>query len=91
MTALDRIRDVAMLMPEVEERADGARTIFAVAGRDFATCDAASMRFRTSDDAGPAWLDLALDDDTDWTLVEDRIARAWELTAPPRLLEAGGR
>ena len=29
--------------------------------------------------------------DVDWTLVEDRIARSWELAAPRRLLEAGGR
>jgi phosphoribosylglycinamide formyltransferase-1/phosphoribosylamine--glycine ligase/phosphoribosylglycinamide formyltransferase/phosphoribosylformylglycinamidine cyclo-ligase len=29
-------------------------------------------------------------DDIDWTLVEERIARSWELAAPPRLLEAGG-
>jgi hypothetical protein len=32
-----------------------------------------------------------LDADVDWPLVEDRIARSWELTAPRRLLEAGGR
>lgn len=29
--------------------------------------------------------------DTDWQHVEDRIARSWELAAPRRLLEAGGR
>lgn len=29
--------------------------------------------------------------DVDWSLVEDRIARSWELAAPRRLLEAGGR
>jgi hypothetical protein len=28
---------------------------------------------------------------TDWDHVEDRIAQSWELAAPRRLLEAGGR
>ncbi|WP_374944029.1 MmcQ/YjbR family DNA-binding protein [Sphingomonas sp.] len=27
----------------------------------------------------------------DWALVDDRVARSWELAAPARLLEAGGR
>ena len=30
-------------------------------------------------------------DDVDWDRVGDRIARSWELVAPRRLLEAGGR
>lgn len=30
-------------------------------------------------------------DDTDWDHVGDRIAQSWELAAPRRLLEAGGR
>lgn len=35
---------------------------------------------------------LRLDrDDTDWDRVADRIAISWELAAPRRLLEAGGR
>lgn len=29
--------------------------------------------------------------DTDWDRVGDRVARSWELVAPRRLLEAGGR
>ena len=29
--------------------------------------------------------------DTDWDRVEDRIAASWEMVAPSRLLEAGGR
>ena len=33
-------------------------------------------------------LDLA---DMDWDRVADRIAQSWELVAPRRLLEAGGR
>lgn len=30
-------------------------------------------------------------DDTDWAHVASRIAQSWELAAPRRLLEAGGR
>jgi hypothetical protein len=38
------------------------------------------------------WVGLALHAaDTDWAHVGDRIARSWELAAPRRLLEAGGR
>lgn len=38
------------------------------------------------------WVGLALGHaDTDWIHVGDRIARSWELAAPRRLLEAGGR
>ena len=42
---------------------------------------------------GPAgWVGIDLAGDAvDWALVEDRIARSWELAAPARLLEAGGR
>lgn len=41
---------------------------------------------------GPAgWVAMNLAGEVDWALVEDRIARSWELAAPARLLEAGGR
>lgn len=42
---------------------------------------------------GPSgWVALRLDRaDTDWDRVGDRIAISWELVAPRRLLEAGGR
>ena len=42
---------------------------------------------------GPAgWIGIRLDQgDTDWDHVGDRIAQSWELVAPRRLLEAGGR
>ncbi|HEX8484981.1 MmcQ/YjbR family DNA-binding protein [Sphingomonas sp.] len=41
---------------------------------------------------GPAgWVSMNLSDDPDWALIDDRIARSWELAAPARLLEAGGR
>ncbi|GAA0730569.1 MmcQ/YjbR family DNA-binding protein [Sphingomonas japonica] len=42
---------------------------------------------------GPSgWIAMAIGQpDTEWAHVEDRIARSWELAAPKRLLEAGGR
>lgn len=42
---------------------------------------------------GPSgWVAMRLDrEDTDWDRVGDRIAASWELVAPRRLLEAGGR
>ena len=40
----------------------------------------------------PSWLSINLAaKDVDWTHVADRIAASWELAAPRRLLEAGGR
>ena len=42
---------------------------------------------------GPSgWVGLRLDsDDVDWDRVADRVAYSWELVAPKRLLEMGGR
>lgn len=42
---------------------------------------------------GPAgWVSVNLaGEKVDWALVADRIAASWELAAPRRLLEAGGR
>jgi hypothetical protein len=40
----------------------------------------------------PTWLSITLaGDNADWDHVADRIAASWELAAPRRLLEAGGR
>ncbi len=40
----------------------------------------------------PSWISINLaEEETDWDLVADRIAQSWELAAPRRLLEAGGR
>jgi hypothetical protein len=40
----------------------------------------------------PSWLSLNLvGNNVDWNHVADRIATSWELAAPRRLLEAGGR
>jgi hypothetical protein len=38
------------------------------------------------------WISISLaGDNVDWDHVADRIAESWELAAPQRLLEAGGR
>jgi hypothetical protein len=40
----------------------------------------------------PSWISINLAGDAvDWDHVADRIAASWELAAPRRLLEAGGR
>ena len=40
----------------------------------------------------PAWISINLaSEDLNWDHVADRIAQSWELAAPRRLLEAGGR
>jgi hypothetical protein len=40
----------------------------------------------------PSWISINLaGDKVDWDHVADRIAESWELAAPRRLLEAGGR
>jgi hypothetical protein len=40
----------------------------------------------------PSWISINLaGDSVDWDHVADRIAASWELAAPRRLLEAGGR
>jgi hypothetical protein len=40
----------------------------------------------------PSWISINLAaDEVDWDHVGDRIAASWELAAPRRLLEAGGR
>jgi hypothetical protein len=40
----------------------------------------------------PSWLSINLSGEgVDWAHVADRIAASWELAAPRRLLEAGGR
>lgn len=41
---------------------------------------------------GPSgWIGIHLTPDTDWDRIADRVAISWELVAPRRLLEAGGR
>ena len=85
---LGRVRAVASLLPEVSERDVDGTAEFAVAGEAFVQVPpAAALRIRAED----GWQEVALNGDTDWTLVEDAVARGWELSAPRGLLEAGGR
>ena len=89
---LARVRAVALLLPDVEERTQD--------GQSFVVGDAAFVRVRDGENGAAVvqvlddvdhWGDVAIGEDTDWTLVEDRIAHSWELAAPRDLLEAGGR
>ncbi len=54
--------------------------------------DAAPETYSRPAYLGPSgWVGVNLAGEADWPLVEDRIARSWELAAPAALLEAGGR
>lgn len=78
-----------------DHHGDG-RTIVAVRTAD---ADEARMLIEAAPDAYSRvayfradWVGLAIGaPDTDWVHAGDRIARSWELAAPRRLLEAGGR
>lgn len=40
----------------------------------------------------PSWIGINVSgEQVDWRMVDERIGRSWELAAPRRLLEAGGR
>jgi hypothetical protein len=39
----------------------------------------------------PSWVSIDVAHAADWDHIADRIAASWELAAPRRLLEAGGR
>lgn len=118
-TALERVRAVALDLPETEEKVSHGQPTFFVAGKQFAqfrdnhhgdgktvVCvktsglDEQAMLLET--DPGtyskPAylhssgWISVNLaGDNVDWDHVADRIVESWELAAPRRLLEAGGR
>ena len=115
---LARIREVALALPETEERTSHGQPTFFVAGKQFAqfradhhgdgltvVCvrtggpdeqamliEAAPETYSRPAYLGPSgWVGMNLLGDVDWALVDDRIARSWELAAPRRLLEAGGR
>lgn len=90
MTVLEQVRAIALLLPEAEEREVDGGVGFYVDGQPFATVSGMTPQLvRVRDASGEATIPLS--DDADWPLVEIRIARSWELTAPRRLLEAGGR
>ncbi|HEX8302431.1 MmcQ/YjbR family DNA-binding protein [Sphingomonas sp.] len=114
---LECVREIALALPETEERVSHGQATFFVAGKMFAqfrhdhhgdgrtivavkTADAEEARMlieAAPDDYSRVayfraeWVGLALADETDWDHVGDRMARSWELAAPRRLLEAGGR
>lgn len=112
---LARLRSLALLLPDVEERSQGDAPAFLVAGARFAAFDdgpagvVLSVRTGGADDRdrliadapatyrlphnqdGPEWVGIVLEDDSDWTLIEDHLAHSWELAAPAGALEAGGR
>lgn len=89
---LDRIRAIAMLLPGAHDSSADEATVFTVDGQPFAKVDRTGqcLTLRAAD-GEEVWTDIALDEATDWTLIEDRVARSWELSAPAGLLEAGGR
>ncbi|KQM65865.1 hypothetical protein ASE75_06450 [Sphingomonas sp. Leaf17] len=101
--ALARVRDAALVLPETSEATVEGCPTFLVADRPFVQVrdDAATVCVQagssdervglTGDPDADGWIAIGLTGDVDWPLVEDRIARSWELTAPRRLLEAGGR
>jgi phosphoribosylglycinamide formyltransferase-1 len=115
-SVLDRIRALALDLPETEERPSHGQPTFFVAGKMFAQFrhdhhgdgrTIVAVKTGEEEDAGlieaapdtysrvayfgRGWVGLALGDEPDWDQVGDRIARSWELAAPRRLLEAGGR
>ena len=118
-TALERVRAVALDLPETEEKVSHGQPTFFVAGKQFAqfrdnhhgdgktvvcvktsSLDEQAMLLETDPDtySKPAylhssgWISVNLaGDKVDWDHVADRIAASWELAAPRRLLEAGGR
>jgi len=116
--ALNRVRMLALDLPETGERVSHGQATFFVAGKMFAQFrhdhhgdGRTIVAVKTADperaasliEAAPElyskvayfrreWVGLAVGQpDTDWDHVGDRIARSWELAAPSRLLEAGGR
>jgi phosphoribosylglycinamide formyltransferase-1 len=85
---LDRVRSLALDLPETREVNDDGRTSFTVGGTPFVQVSA-DAAFEVRSERG--WQPLSLSGEVDWTLIGDAIARAWELAAPPAQLEAGGR
>ena len=91
---LARIRDIAMLLPGTTEQAPDGEIRFLVEGEPFARVSegTSALHLRIADEGhAPHWSEITLSADSDWTLIEDRIARSWELVTPTELLEAGGR
>jgi hypothetical protein len=117
-TPLDQVREIALALPEAEERPSHGQPTFFVADKQFAQFrhdhhgdGRTVVAVKCADDEegpnliahapetysrvayfGAGWVGMTIGgEDTDWIHVGDRIARSWELAAPRRLLEAGGR
>ena len=118
--ALERVRGIALALPEAAERpSHGSPGFYIEGGKFFAYfwhdhhqdgetavvvktsgLDEQTMLIE-NDPAlyykpaylGPSgWVALRVcGSDTDWERVADRVAQSWELAAPRRLLEMGGR
>ena len=86
---IDRIRQLALQLPGIEERSSEGGPAFFVAGTRFAQVRGDMLILIGSDRSDRTSLDVA--GDIDWALVEDELAQSWELAAPQELLEAGGR
>ena len=83
---VERVRQTALALPETEECPMEGQPAFAVAGTPFAQLRGNSLILLGSDGTT-----MELGPDVDWALIDDAIARSWELAAPKGLLEAGGR
>jgi hypothetical protein len=114
---LQKVREIALELPETEERQSHGQPTFFVAGKQFAqfrnnhhgdgrvfVCvrigdpDEQAMLIEADPQTYsrpaylPSWVAISLaEESVDWDLVGDRVAASWELAAPRRLLEAGGR
>lgn len=117
---LSRLRELALALPEAEERLSHGSPGFHIAkGKFFAYfwhdyhgdgetavhvrtsgLDEQAMLIEADPESyykppylGPSgWVGIRLDaDEVDWDRVADRLAYSWELVAPKRLLEMGGR
>ncbi|WP_375403488.1 hypothetical protein [uncultured Sphingomonas sp.] len=85
---LTLVRDVAMQLPGAQERVVEGGAEFLVEGNPFARVIGGALSVPSG---GDGWAEPKHGDDADQTLIEDAVARSWELTAPAGLLEAGGR
>lgn len=120
VTPLDRVREIALALPEAGERlSHGSPGFHIVKGKFFAyfwhnhhNDGETALMVKTSGleeqamliEADPefyyrppylgpsGWVAMRVaGDDVDWDRVADRIAASWEMIAPRRLLEMGGR
>ena len=91
---LIRIREIALALPGTSEESDAGDVRFLVEGEPFVRVGGSGSEVHlcvADADNAPHWNAVSLSTDSDWSSIEDRIARSWELAAPTELLEAGGR